>query len=619
MGYRFSSVLAMSVAVLFISAAAAVGQGAGRVSGNLTKWHTVIVDFDGPVASEADSEPNPFLDYRLQVTFRGPGGQVYNVPGFFAGDGSGGETGSVWRVRFAPDQAGIWSYRASFRSGKRIAVQLSEPGEPAGFDGAEGRFTISAPDTTAPGFLGRGRLEYVGGHYLKFRDGGYWIKGGTDSPENFLAYEGFDNTRPSTRNYDDLESVPAFHGYEAHIEDWNPGDPDWGDGEGRGIIGALNYLASKHVNSIYFLVMNIGGDGKDVFPWIGSPVPEGSPGNDNLHYDISKLRQWERVFEHAQKKGIFLHVVFNEAEEANKRELDDGELGPERKLYYREMIARFGHHPAMQWNISEEYNLRFDLGAERVREFAGYIQQTDPYDHPITVHSAGDPLRELAFTFGDPLFSITSVQLNQRRIDRVTERIRKATAEAGRPLPASMDEFTVDAGTNRSWIPVDDAERHRKEKLWPTYLSGGQIEFILEGFLEVDNFKTPEREALWDYTWHARKFMEQHLPFAEMRPADSLVSDESALAVGEGEGQTSRMGAQVLAKPGEVYAIYYPVANSTGTLDLSGHSGPFTLRWYNPRTGVFEGDSKRLKGGGRRTPGSPPSDPEDDWVALIRK
>jgi len=41
-------------------------------------------------------------------------------------------------------------------------------------------------------------------------------------------------------------------------KDWQSGDPDWGNGKGKAIIGALNYLASQHVNSIYFLPMNIG-------------------------------------------------------------------------------------------------------------------------------------------------------------------------------------------------------------------------------------------------------------------------------------------------------------------------------------------------------------------------
>lgn len=591
----------------------------GKVSGNLTKWDKVTIDFEGPAISETDSNPNPFLDYRLDVEFTGPNGELYTVPGFFAGDGNGRGTGNIWRVHFSPDAVGTWTYTAQFLSGNEIAVNENQAGESASFDGATGSFEVAEADTNTGDFYRWGRLEYVGGHYFKFRDGDYWIKGGEDSPENFLAYDGFDNTTRSTQNYDGLESLPALHTYSAHIEDWNPGDPDWGDGDGKGIIGALNYLSSKNVNSIYFLLQNIGGDGKDVFPWVGNPDPSGSPENDNLHYDISKLDQWESVLKYAQEKGIALHAVLNEAEEANKRELDDGELGTERKLFYREMIARFGHHPALQWNISEEYNLKFDLGPDRVREFASYIQQVDPYDHPITVHTAGDPVEELAFIYGDPLFSTTSVQLNQRRIDHVTEAIRTATAEAGHPIPASMDEFTVDVGDNISWIPVDDADRQRKQKLWPTYMSGGQIEFILEGFLEVDSFKKPEADALWDFTWYARSFMQNHLPFNDMLPMDELVSSESTLAVGEGDGITSEMGAQVFGKSGDIYAIYYPVSESTGAINLNDVSGSFTLQWYNPRTGEFTGESFTVEGGSDVEPGSVPSSPEEDWVLLVER
>jgi hypothetical protein len=576
------------------------------LEGEARVWHTVTLSFRGPAANAAGDNPNPFLDYRLQVVFRAPSGREYNVPGFFDGDGTGGARGDLWRVRFTPDEPGQWRHQASFRSGREVAVATeAEAGQPAAFDGAGGAFEIAPRDPEAPGFLRRGRLEYAGGHYLKFRDGGYWIKGGTDSPENFLAYEGFDNTPPS-------------HRYAEHLEDWRPGDPDWGDGKGRAIIGALNYLASRHVNSIYFLTMNIGGDGKDVWPWAGAPDPKGSPSNDNLRFDLGKLAQWETVFAHAQRNGIFLHFVLNEAEEANKRELDDGELGRERKLYYRELIARFSHHLALQWNLCEEYNLQFDFGPDRIRRFADYIRAVDPYGHPITVHSAGDPLEKLRFLFGDDRFSMTSIQLNQRRIDTLAEAFRRETAAAGRPLPVSMDEFTVDAGQAQSHIPVDDVEGQRKQKLWPTYVSGGMIEFILEGLLTVDSFKGPRREALWNYTWYARKLFEQELPFWEMEPADELVEGEGTIRVGLGRGQSFQLGAQVLAKPGELYCVYLPTARPSGTLNLSGAPRQFEFRWYDPCRGEFEGTPRTAPGGGPVPLGAPPADPQEDWVVLAR-
>lgn len=593
------------LAFLFMPTSGPARAATGAVEGTLRVWHPMALNFQGPAASEADDRPNPFLDYRLQVRLTSPDGRDFDVPGFFDGDGQGAGHGTCWRVRFTPDRAGAWRYRASFRSGPRIAVDLAEAGASTAFDGETGTFNVGERDPAAPGFLRWGRLSYTGGHYLKFQDGPYWLKGGTDEPENLLAYKGFDDTRPS-------------HDYAIHEEDWRPGDPDWGPGKGKAIIGALNYLASRHVNSIYFLTMNIGGDGKDVWPWIGTPERTGSPTNDNLHFDISKLGQWDLVFAHAQRKGVALHVVFNEAEAANKRELDDGELGVERKLYYREMIARFGYHPALQWNLCEEYNIGgLNLEADRVREFARYIRAVDPFDHPLTVHSAGDPVKALAFTFGDPDFDLTSVQINQRRIDLVAEALRAATEQAGRPLPIMMDEFTVDKGTNASHDPRDDAELQRKQKLWPTYLSGGSIEFILEGLLKLDSFKTPAREALWNYVWYAREFLEE-LPFWEMKPADPLSRGGATIDVGIGKGKTSAMGPQVLAQPGRVYAVYLPKANPAGDLDLSGPAHPYTRRWYNPRLGVFEGETTQVEGGGWVPLGAPPRDPDEDWVVLLK-
>ena len=70
----------------------AIGIG-GMVSGELKKWHKVTVDFSGPKTSET-ANPNPFTDYRLDVTFRN-GKKRYVVPGYYAADGNAAETGAT--------------------------------------------------------------------------------------------------------------------------------------------------------------------------------------------------------------------------------------------------------------------------------------------------------------------------------------------------------------------------------------------------------------------------------------------------------------------------------------------------------------------------------------------
>jgi len=86
---QFNSVAALGIAaVTFALAAATVQGGAPAVSGELKQWHAVTLTLDGPMAHESDSVPNPFMNYRMNVTFtHASGSPSYRVPGYFAADG----------------------------------------------------------------------------------------------------------------------------------------------------------------------------------------------------------------------------------------------------------------------------------------------------------------------------------------------------------------------------------------------------------------------------------------------------------------------------------------------------------------------------------------------------
>jgi len=572
------------------------------ISGTFQKWHPLTLSFDGPLAAETDDAPNPFLDYRFTIILTAPSGREIQVPGFFDGDGQGFGTGNVWRVRFAPDESGVWQYRTSFRQGTDIAIDLNpNAGTPTSFDNSQGSFTITKQGCYDPGFLKWGRLEYVGEHYLKFNDGPYWIKGGADSPENLLGYKGFDNT------FDQGGLVPGFlHEYPTHVADWQPGDPNFISSDtgydGKGLIGALNYLASKHVNSIYFLPMNLGGDGQETYPFL---IPTNQP-YAKTHYDISKLAQWNLVFDHAQRKGIALHVLLAETEPDNERWLDNGQLGVERKLYYREMIARFGYILAIKWNLSEEN----DYSITQLRQFSDYIQALDWAQHPITAHTHLNDETYYNVMKGDTRFSATAFQYDNYNVvgvNNLVEKWRRESTQAGRPWIIDMDE-NFDSLT--SW---NEAEL-RSSTLYPVYFSGGNIEWYLGyhnlplgGDLRLEDFRT--RYQMWDYTWYARKFMLENLPFWEMEPQDDLLAGETQDEGGMG---------QVFAKSGQVYAVYLPQADGQGNLDLRAESGVWAKRWYNPRTGNFAGGVMTVLAGEIVSMGSPPYASGDDWVVLLK-
>jgi hypothetical protein len=71
-----------------------------RALGPSAKWQRIEIILHGP-PSQGRSEPNPFSVF-VDATFTAPSGRIFNVPGFYDGDGQGGFDGNVWKVRFSP-------------------------------------------------------------------------------------------------------------------------------------------------------------------------------------------------------------------------------------------------------------------------------------------------------------------------------------------------------------------------------------------------------------------------------------------------------------------------------------------------------------------------------------
>ena len=574
-------------------------KGNGIVSGELKKWHKITITFDGPfdgpVASE-DAENNPFLDCRLDVTFTN-GKKRYTVAGFYVADGNAGQTGATsgnkWRVHFVPDEQGSWNYSAIFAKGKDVALQPFRGGKSF----AAGKFDIGPSDKTGRDHRAKGLLRYVGRRYLQFGEtGDYFIKAGADSPENFLAYHEFDGTydTEALKRKGEAQGEKFIHTYQPHIKDWRKGDPTWKDGKGKGIIGALNYLASEGMNSVYFLTYNIdGGDGKDVWPWTDP--------DERFRFDCSKLDQWEIVFSQMDKLGIMLHAVTQETE--NDQGLDGGNLGRQRKLYYRELIARFGHHLALVWNLGEENT----NSTPQQKAYAKYIHEIDPYDHPIVLHTFPDNQEKV---YG-PLLGyefIEGVSLQTTKAHEQTKMWLTRSDRKGRQWFVCLDEIAkADIGVKPD---VDNYwhDEPRKEYLWANLMAGGAgVEWYF-GYEYAHNDLNCEdwrsRKHMWDLTRYAVEFFQQYLPFMEMKHADEL---------------TSANDDYCFAKTGEVYAVYLLNGEAT-EIDLARNVDAFEIKWYNPREGgsLLDGSTKSISGPGSHLIGSPPSGQDKDWVVLIR-
>jgi hypothetical protein len=599
------------------------------VAGELRQWHKVTLTLNGPEADEQSTAANPFMDYRMTVTFAHESGTpTYAVPGYFAADGDAGNSsatsGSKWRAHLSPDKTGRWTYRISFMTGKGVALAAASEGQRlAPFDGASGTFQVAATDKKSPDFRARGRLQYTGKHYLQFAGSGdYFLKLGADSPETLLAYADFDDTVA-------LKPAVPLHTFAPHVEDWRTGDPTWKGGKGKGLIGAVNYLASKGVNAISFLPYNAGGDGDNVWPFVSR--------DDKLHYDVSKLDQWQIVFDHAQQKGIYLHFKLQETENDDhvrggktvviRESLDAGETGPERRLYIRELVARFGYALALNWNIGEENT----QSSEQQLAMAMGVTGADPYSgHHIVIHTYPNEQEEVypSLLGKQSPFTGASLQMNWSTVHERTLRWVRASAQAKKPWVVANDEqgpaglgvppdpgYAGFAGKNAKGADVGYTLHDiRKSTLWGNLMAGGAgVEYyfgyqLVDNDLVAENFRS--RDKSWDYGRIAVEFFSsQKIPFWEMTNADTLVGNE--------KHDNSRY---CFAKENEVYLVYLPNGNTT-MLDLSKAKGEFSVDWFDPRNGgaMKKGTVPAVKGGAPASLGMPPDTPDEDWLAVVRR
>lgn len=591
-------------------------QGADpHISGELKQWHKVTLSFSGPELSET-GPVNLFLDYRLQATFTN-GDREITVPGFYAADGNAAETsasfGNKWQVRFRPNATGKWKYHISFRTGDRIAIDDNpDAGEVIpSLDGKTGSFTVGPSDKTGRDFRAKGRLIHSNERYLKFAGTGeYFLKGGADSPENFLAYYQFDNTYrmgEGENRSGEARTTDQLHQYKSHFNDWNTGDPSWQNGKGKEIIGALNYLASKGMNSVYMLTMNIEGDGKDVWPY--------TEPNEFTRFDVSKLDQWEIIFDHMEQLGLMIHFVTQETE--NECLLDDGDTGLHRKLYYRELIARFGHHLAVTWNMGEENGpASFSPNGQSTRqqkEMIQYVKTHNPYSSFVVLHTHAAP--HSRYEIMRPMLGFKhldgpSIQIGDKMSAHGETKMWISMSDsAGKQWVVNIDEVgPASRGVDPDVVDNNNQDSVRKYVLWANLMAGGGGSEWYFGYenphndLNCENWRS--RDRMWNYTHHALDFFRKHLPFHNMQSNDNLttVEDDYVLA---GDN---------------VYAIYLPTGGTTD-LNVGKTKKNLTIYWYNPRLGdaLQTGSMETIDGSGVQNIGYPPSDENRDWVALIRE
>lgn len=522
-------------------------------------WSPVTVTYSGPELSETRET---FLDYSLDVAFVHEDGHEIRSLGYFAASGNAADdssdTGKIWKVKFVPDAPGQWRYEYRFRHAPKIALNPQALHHTYGMvDDGSGEFVVEdiKLDRDGTDFRKKGMLQDVKKRYLQFsgtKD--YFLKTGAGSPENLLAYSDFDGTYDVGGTQFPALGENQLHEFKPHLIDSKLGDPTWGDGKGASILGIANYYEEVGVNAQYLVTMNVEGDGQDVFPWTDH--------DDPYVFDVSKLAQWQRVFEHFNARGVLIDMLLTETENESWFEATDGaEVGVDfsdsRRLYYRELVARFGHLNGLVFNLGEENGVVGNSGQDPYRQpttakqrlaFAKYISEIDPYRHAIVSHNWPDAEEETYRPkVGAEYWSGVSLQAHHDYARKVKLWTRPIFLTAN----GDKENMTVAFGSRDWMVTVDeplgwefgakpDAEGagHRREiegVLWPTLLAGGAGVDWYFGWQnnaatsDLSNEDQRSRDGLWRASKRVSDFMSRTVDLPSLQT--TIVEDGTIIAV----------------------------------------------------------------------------------------
>lgn len=580
------------------------------INGDLFKWNKITLELTGPQATEIDAT---FKDIRMDVTFTHvASGSTLNVPGYFAADGDAANTsanaGNKWHAILRPDKTGEWTYAVKFYQGTNVAYASTPTGLNTLFSvsGSVGNVS-SIPINLAPYDMRvTGRLLKDGNHMKWAETGKHYLKIGPDSPENLLDYVGFD--------FDGVRETGADkfyqHSFTPHVPDWLTGDPLWKSDKGKGIIGALNFLQLNHkMNS--FSASIFGGDDRNIFPWTTRSA--------KLIYDVSKLSQWELVFDHAEKMGLLAHLKLAEAE--NHKE-DNMVAGTDKlSIYYREMIARFGHHLAIEWNIGEEfgsvngtaYGSTSATATEAIKR-GNLLKKLDAYKNLHVLHTGPSPLQGIYdavisqdVTAIDGISMQNSEANNWGVVYTYSKKYTVNSRNAGHPWVVSTDEQNsggsgVFSTSDMNSGLIGGGKPARTNVLWGCFMAGGggvmwyggsKGDFLTEDFRRHNLLHKWSNYCVNDF------FDGNHIPYSEMSVS------------------TASSSGWCLAKNGEVYVVF--LANG-GSANLTLPTGNYTIKWFDPRNGgsLLNGSIATVVGNGTaKSIGNAPSSATEDWAILV--
>jgi hypothetical protein len=515
---------------------------------------------------------NPFRDAALVGEFISPSGKTRVVDGFHDG-------GTSWRLRFAPDEEGEWSYLL-----RGEGVEILE----------RGKLTCTKPR----------------GHGI--------IRVHPENPYSFAYSDGtafFPMGDTCYGLYDDSPITPALR---------------------------EEYLKVRRSQRFNFVRMTVGHSeqraGKDPKYWAWGGTLQ-NPDLDRFNPEF--FRGLDDLILQLRGQGMNVEVILLNF--YRRPFTDTSIWTPAReRMWLRYVIARYAAFDnVLLWTIANEYEthpdgryrLDFPDDVEWAKSTARLIKETDPWQHLVTVHPVMSASRrgESPRAPFDPPWRIGEFFGDEGAIDVLSQ--QTGQIGDGTTWDESLQSWTGDSTTlvgsiradRRFKKPVLNSENgyeylrgdptsrkqvHHTDKVrrsaWRIVCAGGYIAAGFHGTLghsdawnRLDGpnhytFAVKDQGAAVQLASLHEFF--SALPFWRMQPFDGVTDNAVALA-----------------DPGKVYVVYLPKGGST-SVDLSGVQGQFFGSWFDPRLGKFDREFSGMAGS-RSTFETPDT---RDWALLLK-
>jgi hypothetical protein len=515
---------------------------------------------------------NPFRDTAFVGEFVSPSGRTSLVNGFYDCD-------QTWRLRFAPDEQGKWSYRL-----RGEAVEISQ----------QGAILCTAP--RGHGFI---RIHPENPYAFAYADGTPFF------PMGDTCYG----------LYDDSPITPELR---------------------------VEYLTARRAQHFNFVRMSVGhsesraATNSAYWAWGGS-----SRQPDFDRFNPMFFRGLDELFRDLKTRGMNVELLLLNFYRRPFTDTNVWTAARER-LWLKYVIARYAAFDnVFLWTLANEYETRPD-GAYRLdfpsdvdwaKATARFVKVNDPFRHLVTTHpviSASrqgsspsapfDPPWRIGEFYGDnDALDVLSQQTGaQGEGTGWDEKLQCWTGDST-TLVASLKadrryrKPVVNSENGYEYLrghPTEKQQVHHTDKVrraaWRIVCAGGYFAAGFHGTIgHSDVWNRIDRpnhytfvvkdEGAAAYLSTLYKFFTA-LPFWRMQPMTSIKGDAVAMA-----------------EPGGTCVAYFPHGGAA-TLDFAKMDASLTPQWFNPRSAAFEHRISAPITNQQQTFRAPDT---NDWVLLV--